>query len=194
LKNLKIVGAQWDSSKKILIKSESLFNKLPPLLVYADRIKSEKQPNSIQAYMTHLRQSYLTNVTIPNSFNDNQDSIPYIVFDQGDEDSQSRRLQHPIQTSVNGPGGSNNPKTGTSSLTETTDCLTALTSKSGKLATAGQNIKQNLLKSNQALNQIREVSTERFPGAESQLSFKPMSPNAPPLPPNLQSLVRSEHI
>lgn len=191
LKNLKVVGAQWDWTKKTLIKSENLFNKLPSLFVYADRVKNDRQPqNSVQAYMTHLRQSYLTNITIQNSFNGSQEFIPYIVFDQGDEDSQSRRLQYPIQASVNLT--TSNLKTITPSI-ETTDRSTT-TSKSGKLATAGQNIKQNLLKANQTLNQIKEVSTERFPGIESQLSFKPMSPNAPPLPPNLQALVRSEQL
>lgn len=138
-----------------------------------------------------MRQCYVAKAVILNECGD--EFIPYIVLDT-DEESQSRRLQRPIQASANssnltGPSISPSIELTDRTLTTTT---TATTTKSHQLAS--ESIKQNLLKSNQVLNQIREVSSERFPGQESQLSFKPMSPKAAPLPPDLQALVRSEPI
>lgn len=186
LKGLKIVGGRWDATKKSIIKSEKLFNNLPPLLVHVINKTQQKATYSqqIQAYITHLRQCQIVTVNLNN--NCLQEFQPYIVFDTGDEAKQSRQLQRPIQVSM--PTGNSGTITPSQDLTE----RTMTTNKSQQLALAGQTIMQNLLKSNATLNQIREISTERFPAQESQLSFKPMSPNAPPLPPDLQTLVRSK--
>lgn len=196
LKGLKVIGGTWDSSKKSIVKSDNFLNQLPPILVHVSKksLASEQEAQkSIQAYLTHLRQTHIESISIAASCN--EEFIPYIAFDTGYEENQSRRRQRPIQASINSLSNTvrnnNFPSTGSPSL-ETDRTMT--TTKSQQLLIAGQAIKQDLLRSNQTLNQIREVSTEKFPSQESQLSFKPMSPNAPPLPADLQALVRADHL
>ena len=159
------------------------------MLVYANKtIKKETtHKNSVRAYQTHLRQCHVTKMSIANKCDE---FMPYIVFDAGEEDNQSRRLQRPIQISVN----SINIGYQTESTPFDMSPGTYSMIRSPNLMAAGQTIRQNLLKANLTLQQIREVSTEQFPGQDSQLSFKLMSANAPPLPPNLQALVRSEQL
>ncbi len=185
LKDLTLVGWQWDASKKVIIKTEAHVNKLPPVLVYA-ALKDVNGPvvgDQVRAYMSHLRQCYIT--SIPMVYSIPGDSMAFITFDSMDEINQSRRLQRPIQVSngaVHIQGGS---------VYEAGE-ISDRTAKSQSLSVAGQSIKQNLLRANNTLSQIREVGNTKFPAQESQLSFKPMSPNAPPLPPDLQTLVRSK--
>jgi hypothetical protein len=200
ISDLTLIGAVWNPQSKMIDKTdEELFNKLPPLLVYVNKksnkieSKSITQTNVIRSYMTHMRQFYIIDMNI-NKTNELTNTIPYIVFDNGDQENQSRRLQRPIQISMNSINNGNN----NNSLTETTPSLELSTgaslnsNRSPSLLVASQTIRQSLLRTNMTLQQIREVSIEQFPSQESQLSFKPMSPNAPPLPPDLQALVRSE--
>jgi hypothetical protein len=63
------------------------------------------------------------------------------------------------------------------------------------VSAAGLSIRQSLSRSNQTLKQIREASAEVHEkvSTESQLSYKPITPNAPALPTNL-ALIRSKPI
>ena len=160
------------------------FNRLPPLLVYAKQIEeNSKKPgekNMLNCYMTHLRQCFITKINLENSCV--QEFMPFISFNSPDDDeNQSRRLQKPIMTAVNMISTSGyQPRTFTSALSHVTK------NSSSSFSAAGHSMRQSLSRANLTLQQIREASSEVFfPAPESQLSFKPMTPNAAPLPPHL---------
>lgn len=153
---------------------------LPPLYVYAEKKKQDiSQPDRcLSAYMTNLRQHFVTNVNIPNN---STESVPYLVFDCENDGQYSRRLYRPVLSNVI-------PNFASSSLKIDNE-------QSPNLSVAGASLKQTLSKSNQTLQQIREASAEAIKTPESQLSYKPMTPNAPPLPADLQkSFSRSKQI
>jgi len=182
LKELTLLGWQWDAGKKAIVKTQGHFNRMPPVLVYAALKDASKLTTGgqVRAYMTHLRQCYVASIPLVSL--SPGDAMAYIAFDTGDETKQSRRLQRPIQVS-----------SGQLQLQQVADTgeMSERTAKSQSLSVAGQTIKHNLLRASHTLSQIREVGSTKFPSQESQLSFKPMSPNAPPLPPDLQTLVRA---
>jgi len=183
LKELTLVGWQWDAGKKAIVKAHGHFNRMPPVLVYA-ALKDASgltTGGQVRAYMTHLRQCYVASIPLVSSCPG--DAMAYIVFDSGDETKQSRRLQRPIQVS-------SGQVLQLQQVAETGE-VSERTAKSQSLSVAGQTIRHNLLRGSHTLSQIREVGSTKFPSQESQLSFKPMSPNAPPLPPDLQTLVRA---
>ena len=128
--------------------------------------------------MTHLRQCFVTKISLENSCVDA--FMPYISFNSpDDEENQSRRLTKPIMTAVNMISQSGyQPR----ALT-----LSHVTKNSNaSFSAAGHSMRQSLSRANLTLQQIREASSEVFfPAPESQLSFKPMTPNAAPLPPHL---------
>lgn len=164
--------------------SSKLINKLPPVMIYANKIVNNDgkpnpdQQNQIIAYMTPLRQAYVTKMTINNSC---KDVIPYIAFDTGEEESQSRRLFRPIMPNL-------------INTFQQSSVVSNMHDSSPSLSAAGISIRQSLSRLNTTLQQIREASTEVTITPESQLSFKPMTPNAPALPSNLQTLSRSRQI
>lgn len=128
--------------------------------------------------MTNLRQHFVASMHIPNSCTE---STPYLAFDSENDGEHSRRLYRPVLSNVL-------PNYGSSSLKMENE-------PSPNLSVAGASLKQTLSRSNQTLQQIREASAEVIHTPESQLSYKPMTPNAPPLPPDLQkSFSRSKQI
>ncbi|CAF0814108.1 unnamed protein product [Brachionus calyciflorus] len=179
LQDLKIIGGKWDLSSKSVNKSENLVNKLPSLFIYADKKTSQSNgtDNFLKAYITNLRQSFVTTVSIQHKCSD---IIPYLVFDCEDEEDQSRRLYRPVLSNV-----ISNYQTESKNTYD----------HSPHLSAAGVSLRQNLSRSNQTLQQIREASAEIMRSPESQLSYKPMTPNAAPLPVELQmSFSRSKQI
>jgi len=160
---------------------------LPPLLVYAKKIdessnKSDKPISTLSVYMTHLRQCFVTKISLENNCVD--EFMPYVSFNSpDDEENQSRRLIKPIMTAVNMISQSGyQPRT----FTSTSTLSHGTKNSNASFSAAGHSLRQSLSRANLTLQQIREASSEVFfPAPESQLSFKPMTPNAAPLPPHL---------
>ncbi|RNA04920.1 dynein beta ciliary-like, partial [Brachionus plicatilis] len=180
LNDIKIIGGKWDASEKCITKSENLVNKLPPLFVFANKINqdSNKVNIEISAYSTNLRQNFIAKFKIPNNCSE---SVPYLAFDCENDEEHSRRLYRPVLSNII----SNHIQ---SSMNMQDD-------QSPNLSVAGASMKQTLSRSNQTLQQIREASAEVTKSPESQLSYKPITPNGPPLPAELQkSFTRSKQI
>lgn len=158
-------------------------NKLPPILVYANKKASSEVTNTnqkeLKVYVNHLRQSFVTSIRLEYQ---SSDVIPYIVFDSDAEEEQSRRLFKPVVPNM------------VATYQQSSDMRKGLDG-SPILSAAGASVRQALSRSNQTLQQIREASAELMPSPESQLSYKPMTPNGPQLPANLQlTLTRSKQI
>lgn len=134
--------------------------------------------NALTAYVTNLRQKFVANIKIASKCTE---STPYLAFDCENDEEHSRRLYRPILSNMI-------PHYAQSSIKMQND-------QSPNLSVAGASMRQTLSRSNQTLQQIREASAELITTPESQLSFKQMTPNAPPLPPDLQkSFTRSKQI
>lgn len=157
---------------------------MPPLLVYASQKNEEtdqnNNQNSISVYMTHLRQFYVTKINLNDSCS--AEFLPFISFNSpDDEENQSRRLVRPILTGTN-------PANSLFYQQQQTYSLESASTKNSNpsFSAAGHSIRQSLSRANLTLQQIREASSEVFfPAPESQLSFKPITPKADPLPPHL---------
>lgn len=171
---------------------------------------TENSPK-LYAYMTHLRQ----NLAITMRFSSKKHSsnmiqtgwlTPFLVFDSIDESNQSRRLQQPVVAATknlhqNSSALFSNSMTSGGGHASTYREMMGAASTAGQLAgaprsslsAASMSMRQNLTQSNPTLQQLREANDDlMMPTPESQLSYKEMPPNAPPLPPNLKStLVRS---
>ena len=156
-------------------------------MVYAAHLNGETSKKNIQnstsVYMTHLRQYYVTTINLVN--NCSAEFIPFISFNSpDDEENQSRRLLRPILTGINPANNLLFQQQQTYSLESASSRMTKNSNPS--FSAAGQSMRQSLSRANLTLQQIREASSEVFlPAPESQLSFKPMTPKAEPLPPHL---------
>jgi hypothetical protein len=209
LTDIKLIDGKWDSVKKSIKKSEFMINKLPPVLVYATRqpksqleVSNKFKTNNIRAYSNNLRQYHI--IDMKNiQFNCSEELIPYIAFDTGVEDLQSLRLHKPIisnlisayqqstvesmklNTANNNVIGSKNKVIKVNNHHE---------ESSSSLSAAYLTVRQSLSRTNnKTLLQIREASDALVKSPESQLSYKPMTQNAPPLPSDLsQTMVRSK--
>ena len=159
---------------------------MPPLFVYAKEIDENTEQSNINDtlnfYMTHLKQFLITKINLENDCF--QEFIPYLSFNYpDDEENQSRRLIKPIVTAMN-TNFSNFQQQQTISSASTSSQLTK--NSSASFSAAGHSMRQSLSRGNLTLQQIREASSEVFfPAPESQLSFKPMTPKAAPLPQHL---------
>jgi hypothetical protein len=156
--------------KHLFFFCRNLINKLAPVLVNAQKKNStpkdsEKKAQEVFVYMNHLRQKLITKIALKNVCSN---SIPYLVMDTGDEDNQSRKLFKPIVPNLIG-----NTVQMTSMMQMNENNKTAMTNRS---------------------NVIRAASTVELPTPESQMSYKPITPIAAPLPPNLKTLDRSKPI
>lgn len=162
-------------------------NKLPPVEVTVRKISSKKEtsPTGLKLYMNHLRQVFVTSLS--GIANECTDVMPFLIVDCIDEENQSRRTHKPIMTNLityNGVSGGNSTQDESSGAFRP--------EKASSLSAASVNIKMNLSRSNQTLQQLREANNDLIPTPESQLSYKRLTPNGPPLPLNLQnSLQRS---
>lgn len=108
-------------------------------------------------------------------------AIPYIAMDTGDEDNQSTRLVKPVMPNL---------ITSLQQQSSVNEATTIQADVASGLSAAGLSVRQSLSRSNQTLKQIREASAE-VQTTESQLSYKPLTPQAPPLPNGL-GLTRSK--
>lgn len=156
---------------------------MPPVLVYAGKkdisVTAVSRQTKINAYVNTLRQTFVSSFKIENQC---VDTLPFIVFDCDDEEELSRRLFRPVL-----PNMITNLQQ-SSSMRHAND-------HSPSLSAAGASIRQALSRSNQTLQQIREASNEIIPSPESQMSYKVLTPNGPPLPQDLQqSFTRSKQI
>lgn len=164
----------------------SLINRLPPVLVYVVK-KSNKAETSIKlrVYMNHLRQNFITNMNIAI---DCDGVTPFVVFNSIDEENQSRRVHRPIIANIISYQQS-------SSLRLSKNKFDTAENNLSSLSAASLSMRQNLSRSNQTLQQLREANADLRHTPESQLSYKRMSPNGPPLPNDLLgSLTRSGKI
>ncbi len=191
-----ISGACWNSANKQIKHSEyeisnikkfsysiyivvffrtSMLNKMPPIYVYGSKISEKDHKSSVTclpAYMTQLRQSYVIDINLALNKNQDEVSMPFLMFDSGEEEDQSKRLQRPVMHHI--------MSTLQKSISTINDTVTP------SLSAAGASMRQTLSHSNQTLQQIKEANDEVLRSPESQLSYKPMTPNAPALPSNLQ--------
>jgi len=159
-----------------------MINKLPPIYVYGSKISEKTNKNSdscLRAYLTQLRQSYVTDIDLALSRNQDEISMPFLIFDGGEEEDQSKRLQRPVMHHI--------MSTLQNSISTMNDAITP------SLSAAGASMRQTLSHSNPTLLQIKEANDEVLPSPESQLSYKAMTPNAAALPSNLQ-MTRSKPI
>ena len=145
--------------------------------------KAEKEASSnLRIYLTHMRQYYINSMSISCSCIDSV--MPFIAFDTGDDDNLSRRQQKPIISNL------------ASTLQQTSSEKNSYGSGSSPaLSAAGMSVRQSCSRTNYTLQQIREASAEQPPTPVSQLSYKPYTPQGPPLPANLQrTFVRSKQL
>jgi hypothetical protein len=159
-----------------------MLNKLPPIYVFGSKISekgNKSSAKSLRAYMTQLRQSYVTDMDLALSINEDEASMPFLMFDSGEEEDQSKRLQRPVMHHI--------MSTLQNSISTINDTITP------SLSAAGASMRQTLSQSNPTLQQIKEANDEVLPTPESQLSYKAMTPNAAALPANLQ-MTRSKPI
>jgi hypothetical protein len=129
----------------------------------------EKSFRKIRVYTNSLRQSFITSVPLHNNCGDK--ILPFIILDIGYDD-QSRRQQKPVISNLY-----------TINQTPLSITEAVMVPSSQMSMMSGKN---NLVKQNQTLAQIREASAERLPTPESQVSFQPASPRLPKLPTSLQ--------
>lgn len=179
-------------------------NRMPAVRAYARRKSSTDQENApkIYAYMTHLRQ----NLSITMRFSSKHSSnliqtgwiTPFLVFDSIDENGQSRRLQRPVVAATKNLNQNSSILFGGGSLmsggrgSRVVGANAVDTRGMSSLSAASLTMRQNLLtQSNPTLEQLREANDD-LPTPESQMSYKEMPQNAPPLPVNLKgALMRS---
>jgi hypothetical protein len=210
LTGLKSIDGKWDSVKKSIQKSEFMINKLPAVLVYAIRqSKSKLEPsnksnsNIIRAYANNLRQNHIIDMKNIN-FHCSDELIPYIAFDTGIDELQSLRLHKPIITNLisayqqstveSMKMNTTNSNTNVVGSKNNISKVNQHEESSSSLSAAYLTVRQSLSRTNnRTLLQIKEASASLMKSPESQLSYKPMTQNAPPLPPDLsQSMVRSK--
>ena len=171
-----------------------MVNKLPPLLVYASKIeKTEPKEKTVKqeklrAYMNFFRQSFVISINLP--YDCDNEAFPFVIFDMADLENFSTRLIRPVMPNVIGSESSTQSAEQTSHqiINNSQDAFSSISA-------AGLSIRQSLSRSNQTLKQIREASAEATEkvSSESQLSYKPITPNAPALPANL-AMTRSKPI
>jgi hypothetical protein len=146
--------------------------------------EADKNKNRLCVYMTHLRQDLVTK--IPINFVSSSDSpplLPFIVLDAVDDEKESRKLFKPIVPSLI---GSSQQQSSFLQNEQQTHAASTSTIKQ-------QNSSRSTNKNSVLLSAKKEINNEpKTP--ESQLSYKPMTPNAPPLPPSLKALERSKPI
>lgn len=189
---------------------------MPPVRAYAKRRSSdETKPSKVYAYMTHLRQYMAIAMKFPAHHLIQTEWItPFIIFDSIDETNQSRRLHRPVRAASNkgltnqsssvmfGGGVSGSLLSGSGMASMERGNREASTNKvaqnsannafSSSLSVASMSMQQNLTRSNPTLQQLREANDDLLPTPESQMSYKEMPPNAPPLPSDLKAtMVRS---
>jgi hypothetical protein len=159
----------------------SLINTLPPVLVTAQKKSSNnsavnKDENDLMyVYMNQLRQKRVTEFSLKSSC---ADTLPYIVMDTGDDENQSRKLFKPIVPNLIGNGGGQQQQ--------------QLSSSSQVANENGGSYSQRQALTNRS--NANRASTVEMPTPESQMSYKPITPNGPPLPTTLKMLDRSRPI
>ena len=189
-----------------------MINKLPPVLVYATQRQSKSKQeasnklntNNIRVYTNNLRQYHIIDMK-PIQFNCSDELIPYIAFDTGIDELQSLRLHKPIITNLISAYQQstvesmklNNITNSNTNMIGSKNNITKVNQheeSSSSLSAAYLTVRQSLSRTNnKTLLQIREASAALVKSPESQLSYKPMTQNAPPLPPDLsQTMIRSK--
>ena len=133
----------------------------------------DAKKTELHVYMNHLRQHFITKVPSRISCTE---TMPYLVLDTDEEENQSRKLFKPIVPNLIG---------GTLQRSSAMQ-INADTNMSPNNAPKQQ---PNTARSN--LQQICESMTA-LPTPESQLSYKPVTPNGPPLPIDLRALNRAK--
>jgi hypothetical protein len=131
----------------------------------------KKSQEVVFVYMNHLRQKFVTKIPMKNTC---AETMPYLVMDTGDEDNQSRKLFKPIVPNLIG------------NTVQQTSSMMQMSNEPFN----GNNTKTALTNRSNVMH-VR-ASTVDLPTPESQISYKPITPNATPLPPSLKTLDRSK--
>jgi len=193
LTGFQIVGGVYDPESGDIKFSDELYNKLPPLVVYVAK-KAPKEDSSepepkLRVYMNRLQLEYI--MSLPLKIADSKRFNPFTVLDIGQPENESKRRTKSLATNL-------------LSIIESSKKLLEEPSQRSKVESSNLNLvfssssnqeefdKKNLVKSGpaSALSKIHEKSDERLSSPESQLSYQALTPNAPQLPSDLNTLQR----
>ena len=155
----------------------------------SDPSRSDEVGNTIFAYMTQLRQTMVSKMkftsVVMNSGGENKNT-PFLILNSIDEEHQSRRMHRPVISAI---------KTINNALNSSSSAIFSGRVAAEKSAAERSNTTTSNTKSannKQAMSSMSTASGRRnadvaLPTPESQMSYKAMSPKAPPLPPDLKA-------
>lgn len=156
----------------------------------SDLSRSDEVGNTIFAYMTQLRQTMVSKMkftsVVMNSGGENKNT-PFLILNSIDEEHQSRRMHRPVISAIK---TINNALNSSSSAIFSGRVAAEKSAAERSNTTTSNNTKS--ANNKQAMSSMSAASGRRnadvaLPTPESQMSYKAMSPKAPPLPPDLKA-------